>query len=107
MIVFSTALFFPDYGSAGIPWDLYLLHFYFFAIFVPFVVIIYSARSSDRQNPDRVKDQNTRFPDLHPRAWDIKFICILLIILTLRNRFTTKTIKLKNSATYICYNRFF
>ncbi len=68
MLFFITALFFPDYGDTGVPWDLILLHFYFFAIFVPFVVIFYAARSSDLENPSRIKDQSTRYPDLHPRA---------------------------------------
>ena len=68
MITLATALFFPDYGSSGIPWDLFLLHFYFFAIFIPFIIIFNAARSSDRENPSRIKDQTTRFPDLHPRA---------------------------------------
>ena len=64
----ATALFFPDYGNAGVPWDLFLLHFYFFAIFVPLIVIFNAAKSSDRENPDRIKNNSTRFPDLHPRA---------------------------------------
>ena len=68
MLPLATALFFPDYGSEGVPWDLFLLHFYFFIIFVPFVVIFNAAKSSDRENPTRIKDNNTRFPDLHPRA---------------------------------------
>ena len=64
----ATALFFPDYGNSGAPWDLLLLHFYFFAIFIPFIVIYNAARSSDRENPAKAKVQSTRFPDLHPRA---------------------------------------
>ena len=68
MTLFSTALFFPDYGSGGLPWDLLLLHFYFFVIFVPLIVIYNAAKSSNRENPTRIKDQSTRFPDLHPRA---------------------------------------
>ena len=68
MLQIATALFFPDYGSEGVPWDLLLLHFYFFAIFIPFIVIFNSARSSDRENPSKVKDKRTRYPDLHPRA---------------------------------------
>ena len=40
VLPFLTAIFFPDYGYQGIPWDLYLLHFFFFAIVVPFHVII-------------------------------------------------------------------
>ena len=68
MPILATALFFPDYGSEGVPWDLFLLHFYFFIIFVPLIVIYSAARSSDRENPDRVKDNTTKYPDLHPRA---------------------------------------
>ena len=68
MLFFSTALFFPDYGSNGVPWDLYLLHFFFFAILIPFLIIYNAARNSDIENPGRIKDQSTRFPDLHPRA---------------------------------------
>ena len=68
MSLLSTALFFPDYGSSGVPWDLLLLHFYFFAIVIPFLIIFNAARNSDRENPNRVKDETTRYPDLHPRA---------------------------------------
>lgn len=68
MELFLTALFFPDYGNSGLPWDLLLLHFYFFVLFIPFMVIFNSARSSDYENPGRVKDESTPFPDLHPRA---------------------------------------
>ena len=68
MSFFLTALFFPDYGSNGLPWDLFLLHFYFFAISIPLTIIYNAARNSDRENPNRVKDQTTRYPDLHPRA---------------------------------------
>ena len=64
----ATALFFLDYGNSRFPWDLVLLHFYFFAIYIPFIIIFYAARSSDRENPNRIKDQSTRYPDLHPRA---------------------------------------
>ena len=64
----ATALFFPAYGSTGVQWDLVLLHFYFFAIFIPFAVIFNAARSSDRENPNRIKDESSRYPDLHPRA---------------------------------------
>ena len=56
MMLLSTALFFPDYGSSGVPWDLLLLHFYFFAIAIPFLIIFNAARNSDRENPNRVKD---------------------------------------------------
>jgi len=68
MLILATALFFPDYGSEGVPWDLFLLHFYFFIIFVPLIVIFSAARSSDRENPNRIKDNTTKYPDLHPRA---------------------------------------
>ena len=68
MFIIATALFFPDYGSEGVPWDLFLLHFYFFVIFVPFIIVFNAARSSDRENPNRIKDNTTKYPDLHPRA---------------------------------------
>ncbi len=68
MFTLATALFFPDYGSDGVPWDLYLIHIYFFAIFIPFIIIFNAARNSDVENPKRIKDDSTRYPDLHPRA---------------------------------------
>ena len=68
MYLYATALFFPDYGSSGVPWDLILLHFYFFTVFIPFLIIYNAAKSSDRENPNRIKDQNTPYPDLHPKA---------------------------------------
>ena len=68
MYALATALFFPDYGSNGIPWDLYLIHFYFFIIFIPFIVIFNAAKSSDLDNPNKVKNSKTRYPDFHPRA---------------------------------------
>ena len=64
----ATALFFPDYGNSGLPWDLLLLHFYFFTIFTPFIIIFNAAKSVDSENPKRIKNQNTRYPDLFPRA---------------------------------------
>tara|TARA_B100000579_G_C22610099_1_gene746842 strand:- start:234 stop:440 length:207 start_codon:yes stop_codon:yes gene_type:complete len=67
MSIFATALFFPDYGNAGLPWDLFLVHFYFFLIFIPFIVIFNAARNSDMENPKREKNISTRFPDLFPR----------------------------------------
>tara|TARA_B100001250_G_C19275885_1_gene561151 strand:+ start:279 stop:485 length:207 start_codon:yes stop_codon:yes gene_type:complete len=68
MFPIATALFFPDYGTSGVPWDLFLVHFYFFAIGIPFLIIFNAARNSDRENPNRIKDETTRYPDLHPRA---------------------------------------
>ena len=53
---FLTAIFFPDYGYQGIPWDLYLLHFFFFAIVIPFHVIIFAARSTQTVKPNGVRD---------------------------------------------------
>ena len=64
----ATALFFPDYGNAGFSWDLLLPHFYFLAIFIPLIVIFNAAKSSNRENPMKIKDQSTRYPDLHPSA---------------------------------------
>ena len=68
MFSIATALFFPDYGNSDLPWDLLLIHFYFFIIFIPFIAIFNAAKHSDRENPNRIKNQTTRFPDLHPRA---------------------------------------
>ena len=81
VLPFITAIFFPDYGYQGIPWDLYLLHFFFFAIVIPFHVIIFAARSAQKVKPNGVKDwlkweTNTsqegiasRFPNNFPTAW--------------------------------------
>ncbi|WP_269610847.1 hypothetical protein [Prochlorococcus marinus] len=55
-LTFLTAIFFPDYGYQGIPWDLYLLHLFFFAIVIPFHVIIFAARSAQTVKPNGVKD---------------------------------------------------
>ena len=68
MYCFATALFFPDYGTEGLPWDLLLVHFYFFAILVPFLIIFNAARNSDLENPQRIKNQSTKYPDLFPKA---------------------------------------
>ena len=68
MLFPATALFFPDYGVSGLPWDLLLLHFYFFMIFIPFIVIFNAAKNSGLENPDRIKNQSTKYPDLFPRA---------------------------------------
>ena len=76
---FLTALFFPDYGPNGAPWDLYLLHFFFFAIVIPFHVIIFAARNSQTVKPNgfkdwlksetkAVKDETTMFPNKFPTA---------------------------------------
>ena len=64
----ATALFFPDYGNSGLPWDLLLLHFYFFIVTIPLIVIFNAARNSEIENPNRIKNESTRYPDLHPRA---------------------------------------
>tara|TARA_Y100001968_G_C19147282_1_gene614421 strand:+ start:292 stop:498 length:207 start_codon:yes stop_codon:yes gene_type:complete len=68
MYTLATALFFFDYGTSGVPWDLVLLHFYFFTIFIPLVVIYIAVTNSDRENPNKVKEQSNSYPDLHPRA---------------------------------------
>ena len=80
VLPFITAIFFPDYGYQGIPWDLYLLHFFFFAIVIPFHVIIFAARNSQKIKPNGVKDwlkgetsatkdeQATIFPNNFPTA---------------------------------------
>ena len=80
VLPFLTAIFFPDYGYQGIPWDLYLLHFFFFAIVIPFHVIIFAARNAQTVKPNGVKDwlkwesnakkddQDTIFPNNFPTA---------------------------------------
>ena len=79
VITFLTAVFFPDYGPNGATWDLYLLHFFFFAIVIPFHVIIFAARSSQKVKPNGVKDwlkhetiaikdEVTPFPNNFPTA---------------------------------------
>ncbi len=50
---FLTFLFFPDWPN-GLPGDLYLVHLFFFLIFIPFVMIFMAARSHNRDNPDAV-----------------------------------------------------
>ena len=65
MLPLASALFFPYYLSAGVPWDIFLLHFYFFAIFIHFIIIFNSSRSSDREHPNRIKYESTRYTDLH------------------------------------------
>ena len=54
--IFLTAVFFPDYGYEGVPWDLYLLHLFFLAIIIPFHVIIFAARNAQTVKPNGVKD---------------------------------------------------
>ena len=80
VLPFITAIFFPDYGYQGIPWDLYLLHLFFFAIVIPFHVIIFAARSAQKVKPNGVKDclklesnasqdeLDSRFPNNFPTA---------------------------------------
>tara|TARA_B100000700_G_C14578134_1_gene638852 strand:+ start:360 stop:602 length:243 start_codon:yes stop_codon:yes gene_type:complete len=76
-LTFLTALFFPDYGPNGAPWDLLLLHLFFFAIVIPFHVIIFAARNGQTNKPNGVKDwlkyetsavktQETPFPNKFP-----------------------------------------
>ena len=45
-----TLLFFPDWSN-GLPSDFLILHFFFGAIFVPFVMINRRARNYDSKNP--------------------------------------------------------
>ncbi len=77
--LFLTALFFPDYGPNGVPGDLYLLHLFFFAIVIPFHVIIFAARNSQTVKPNgyrdwlkhetsAVKNEDTPFPNNFPTA---------------------------------------
>ena len=79
-ITLMTAVFFPDYGYEGVPWDLYLLHLFFFAIVIPFHVIFFAARNAQQVKPNGVKDWlklesnelkdnvSTRFPNKFPTA---------------------------------------
>ena len=80
-MIFLTALFFPDYGSNGVPWDLLLVHLAYFSIVVPFHVIFFSARARERNNTSAApfqkvvvsesnfeKSEKTRFPDNFPKA---------------------------------------
>jgi len=45
-----TLLFFPDWAN-GFPSDFLILHFFFGAIFIPFIMINRRARNYDRLNP--------------------------------------------------------
>ena len=47
----STLLFFPDW-SGGFPSDFLILHFFFGAIFIPFIIISRRARNFDIKNPE-------------------------------------------------------
>ena len=49
----STFLFFPDWPN-GLPGDLFLVHLFFFLIFIPFTMIFMAARSHERENPNAV-----------------------------------------------------
>lgn len=51
---FITFLFFPDFPN-GLPGDLYLVHLFFFIIFIPFGMIFMAARSHNRENPGAVQ----------------------------------------------------
>ncbi len=80
VFTFLTAIFFPDYGYQGVPWDLYLVHLFFFAIVIPFHVIIFAARNAQTVKPNGVKDwlkgetslikdeTATTFPNNFPKA---------------------------------------
>tara|TARA_B100000900_G_scaffold218684_1_gene185275 strand:+ start:453 stop:674 length:222 start_codon:yes stop_codon:yes gene_type:complete len=48
---FSTLLFFPDWSN-GFPSDFLILHFFFGAIFIPFLLISRRARNFDKNNPE-------------------------------------------------------
>ena len=45
-----TLLFFPDWTN-GFPSDFLVLHFFFGAVFIPFIMINRRARNIDKQNP--------------------------------------------------------
>ncbi len=47
----STLLFFPEW-SESLPPDFLLLHFFFGAIFIPFLMISRRARIFDKKNPN-------------------------------------------------------
>ena len=57
-----TLLFFPDWAN-GFPSDFLILHFFFGAILIPFVMINRRARNFDNQNQEKAangyKDLNT------------------------------------------------
>ena len=57
-----TLLFFPDWAT-GFPSDFLILHFFFGAILIPFIMINRRARNFDSQNPTRAsngyKDSDT------------------------------------------------
>ena len=52
---FITLLFFPDWIN-GFPPDFLILHFFFGAIFIPFILINRKAKKFDRENPKSVSD---------------------------------------------------
>tara|TARA_B100000945_G_C20132769_1_gene480229 strand:+ start:51 stop:272 length:222 start_codon:yes stop_codon:yes gene_type:complete len=52
---FLTALFFPDWIN-GFPSDFLILHFFFGAIFIPFIMIFRRAKRFDKANPDSVNN---------------------------------------------------
>ena len=45
-----TLLFFPDWNT-GLPSDFLILHFFFGAVIIPFIMINRKARRIDSQNP--------------------------------------------------------
>ena len=53
--LFSTLLFFPDWGN-GYPSDFLILHFFIGAIFIPFIMISRRARNFDKKNPEAVSN---------------------------------------------------
>ncbi|MBK17025.1 MAG: hypothetical protein CMK49_03300 [Prochlorococcus sp. SP3034] len=53
--IFITLLFFPEWTN-GLPPDFLLLHFFFGAIFIPFIMINRKARKFDRENPQSMSD---------------------------------------------------
>tara|TARA_B100001250_G_C19632826_1_gene714534 strand:- start:43 stop:264 length:222 start_codon:yes stop_codon:yes gene_type:complete len=61
---FLTLLFFPEW-SEGLPGDLYLVHLFFFLIFIPFALIYLAARTHDKDNPNEAskgyKNENEGF----------------------------------------------
>ena len=59
--LFLTLLFFPDWAN-GYPSDFLILHFFFGAVFIPFILIFRKARNFDKKNPEaalnRYEDYN-------------------------------------------------
>ena len=51
-----TLLFFPDWSN-GLPSDFLILHFFFGAVFIPFLMINRRARNYDNKNPQQAANE--------------------------------------------------